>query len=75
MMLKAIKNIPSRGINEGDTFKTENPEIFLKNGLARHLVKEEVLSILDGYIREAGRVFMLDNIEPGKKEKTQEVLF
>ena len=57
MILKALKNIPSQNIKTGDTFKTESQEIFLKNGLARHLTKEEILSILDGYVQEAERVF------------------
>ena len=56
MMLKALQDIPPRGIKEGDTFKTKHPEIFIENRLGRSLTKEEIQSILDGYVAEMEKV-------------------
>ena len=60
-LLRVVRPIKVNGevLQPGEIFKTDSEQVLLDRGYARLLTREEKLSILDGYIREAERVFKL----------------
>jgi len=65
-LLRVVRPIKVNGevLQPGEIFKTDSEQVLLDRGYARLLTREEKLSILDGYIREAERVFMTTQPSP-----------
>lgn len=78
VILKVVKPVRLDGeiLQPGDTFRAQNEGQLVARGYARRLNKEEIKSILDGYIEFAEKLFQgEEGIQRQSKEHHQERLF
>jgi hypothetical protein len=79
-ILKTLKPISMNGetVQPGQVVKVPNDQGLINKGYARKLSQDETRAILDGYVREAQRLFSEEpetkTIPMGKKNFVQEQL-
>jgi len=72
LVLKTLKSIRMNGelIPPGKTIKVHDAQELVDKGFARTLSYSEIQNILDGYVREATKIFSINTEEKTIKPKT-----
>ena len=69
MIMKVLKDMTlnHKPIRAGEYVRTDNPEVFLRNGYARYLTPGESQAVLDDYVDLARTIFAEPPQPPGKR--------